>query len=404
MEKLLFILPQIPVPPSDGGKQAIYCRIKAVSKKIDTSVIMIDINDTMMREKDIKKYMPFVKDIKVLSRPSKSIYKSNKFDKLIEVIKWIVSGKPRPAQIYISKEYRKYITEYIVKNKIDVVNLEFPFMKELVDINFVRKKGIQVKCVFHNIEHIFYKDIMKMKKIPDIISNIEINRLKSYEVNAIKQCDDTACISFYDAEYYFNEIGYNVKYLPILLNKPLKQWNYNKESNYILFPGSLSFEPNYDGIKWFCENVWNNFKKKYPDVYLKITGKIKKEVQNEFSKYKDIIFTGFITNEELENLYINSLFVVIPIFKGAGIKLKVIDTLSYEVPMIVTRLGAQGIFNEETLIPIANTSDDFFKYMNKLMTDESFCKKLNIFERELFKNVYDDKMNVSNWLNFYNMK
>lgn len=400
MKKLLFILPQIPVPPSDGGKQAIYYRIKAVSKEINTSVIMIDINDTMMREKDIKKYMPFVKDIKVLPRPSKSIYKSNKFNKFLEVIKWIISGKPRPAQIYISKKYRKYITEYIIKNKIDVVNLEFPFMKELVDIDFIKKKGSQVKCVFHNIEHMFYKDIMKMKKIPDIILNMEINRLKSYEINVIKQCNDTACISFYDAEYYFNEIGYNVKYLPILLNKPLKQWSYNKESNYILFPGSLSFEPNYNGIKWFCENVWNNFKKKHPDVHLKVTGKIKKEIQNEFSRYKDIVFTGFITNEELENLYINSLFVIIPIFKGAGIKIKVIDALSYNVPMIISKLGAQGIFKDDILIPITDNPRVFEKYMDKLISDKNFCEKMGEIEKELFDSVYDVS-NIKRWLDFY---
>lgn len=246
----------------------------------------------------------------------------------------------------------------------------------------------------------FYKDIMKMKKIPDIILNMEINRLKSYEINVIKQCNDTACISFYDAEYYFNEIGYNVKYLPILLNKPLKQWSYNKESNYILFPGSLSFEPNYNGIKWFCENVWNNFKKKHPDVHLKVTGKIKKEIQNEFSRYKDIVFTGFITNEELENLYINSLFVIIPIFKGAGIKIKVIDALSYNVPMIISKLGAQGIFKDDILIPITDNPRVFEKYMDKLISDRNFCEKMGEIEKELFDSVYDVS-NIKRWLDFY---
>lgn len=73
--------------------------------------------------------------------------------------------------------------------------------------------------------------------------------------------------------------------------------------------------------------------------------------------------------------------MIIPIFKGAGIKIKVIDALSYNVPMIISKLGAQGIFKDDILIPITDNPRVFEKYMDKLISDRNFCEKWEKLKR-----------------------
>ena len=60
-------------------------------------------------------------------------------------------------------------------------------------------------------------------------------------------------------------------YLPALLPRATDMWS-NRDSDYILFAGSLTFYPNYYSIMWFLKNVWTKFNKMCPNLKLKITG------------------------------------------------------------------------------------------------------------------------------------
>lgn len=52
---------------------------------------------------------------------------------------------------------------------------------------------------------------------------------------------------------------------------------------------------------------------------------------------------GYVSDEELWNLYRTCRLVVIPLRYGAGVKGKVVECMYYQAPFITTPIGAEGL-------------------------------------------------------------
>ena len=396
--KVLAILPQIPYPAIDGGKQGLFYRINALSKHMDLTVVMIDIEKKGISADSLTKHFPFAKNIIVISRKSRSIEKSNIFFKTVEIIKWLISGKPREAQTYMC--YNNELTDYILNEKFDVVDLEFTFMSELINIELLQKHNVKIVCTIHNIEHKFVYDVYKKRGIPKFICSYEADRLKKYEVNIMKIIDKIASISSYDTEYYNQLIGEDkVKYLPSILT--MRDYAWTGEGDYIIFPGSLNFEPNLEAMRWFCFKILPKVVKKHPSLRLRITGKIpSQEIYKEFQGNSFIEFTGFLDENELINQYKKSLFAVIPILSGAGIKMKILDCMSMGVPVLCTEFAALGITNDSNVLCMSSNVDDFAKNMNIYIENEHIRTKLSRKSYDFFLMNYVSEKNVNKWIDF----
>ena len=408
--KILFILPQLCFPPSDGGKQGLFHRILAISKRMEVYTLFVNAAASSDYDKELtfQHFKESVRDIKVVERYNASIRFNTSFhEKIKQVFKWLLSGKPRFAQIYESDCVRQSVTEYIAQNNIKIICIEFPYMFELIDIKKLKAMGCKIICVIHNIEHLYFRE---SKSLPGILNNVNLftcyeeGRLKRYEYNVFRQVDLVIGVADSDVEFIKQEIGIsNIVYKPSLLPAAETMWVGNQSSKYIVFPGSLSFYPNYQGIMWFLKNVFQVYTKKYPDIILKITGKVSPAMQKEISQYNNVELTGFLSKQELESLLINCMFAVIPMFHGAGVKIKLIESMCYGLPIITTPRGAQGIpYGDNTPFFIAKGNEDFSEFM-KLLTDDYTVRteQSNKAKRFFYDNYFMEKA-IAEWINCFN--
>lgn len=374
-----------------------YNRIKSFSENVDTTLVIASSNNKSNDYKLSRKYFPELKQIIVLPRTSIEIKKVSYFKKGLGILKWLISGKPRRAQTIESEANKNKITEYIFSEKIDIVILEFPYCAELIKIDQIRKNNIKIFVVIHNIEFLFFRDSMKL---PKIVMDIEINRIKKYECNVLQQVDGILGISPWDIDYVNRNMQVNnAKYLPTYFRKPILSWKGNLNSQYINFCGALSFYPNYHGIKWFLENVFVNYVKSYPKIKLKITGKVNERIQKELERYKNVEFTGYLSEKELEFVIINSMFSVVPIIKGSGIKIKLLESLSYGVPTVTTIHGAQGIpYKGEAPYLVGKDENEFLTQMNILTNSNEKRKTLGHRARIFFEMNYASEKNIQDWI------
>ena len=65
---------------------------------------------------------------------------------------------------------------------------------------------------------------------------------------------------------------------------------------------------------------------------------------------------GYLTDEELENLYQSVQLSVVPLRFGAGIKGKVLEAMDHGVPVVTTQVGAEGIPDSEDCLVIEDES------------------------------------------------
>lgn len=398
MKKCIVISPQVIIPPTDGGKNSMYNHLISLAKISDISLVMGN-NDDNNVNKYLNDYLNNIKKIFVFERVNKKIKKINYLKKCLEIIKWFCSFKPRQAQTIESRKNKNIVTRYIIENNIDYIILETPFAFEYLDYNILRNKGIKIILIQHNVEYLFRKDCLDKY---GIFSWWEIYLTKQYEKNVLKKSNKIVTISPKDKEILKEVFSINnIEYLPTPFKENKDKWIGNN-SNYILFSGSLDFYPNYHGIKWFIKEIFYEFIKEYPTVKLKITGKINEKIKKELSIYNNIEFTGFVSDKDLKALLLNCNYMVIPIIKGSGIKIKLLEALSMGIPTIVTEHCYEGMpfdklkYNDPYLV--AKNKKDFISKMRLIINDNDEKLKISNNARLFFEDVYGKNNNWANKL------
>lgn len=150
----------------------------------------------------------------------------------------------------------------------------------------------------------------------------------------------------------------------------------------LVFVGGFRHRPNLDGIMWFLESVLPLIKS---GITIHIVGSsIPEKLRN--TQNPRAIIHGFLSAGELEKLYGSCRMAVIPLRYGAGVKGKFIEAMFHGLPVISTSIGAEGIENIETVIPVCDSPADFAAAIDRLYND---CGRLAGISETLFSYIND---------------
>ncbi|HAZ96118.1 MAG TPA: glycosyl transferase family 1 [Treponema sp.] len=130
-----------------------------------------------------------------------------------------------------------------------------------------------------------------------------------------------------------------------------------KIENKFCFYGAWNRAENSAGLEWFLENVYPNLSASEDFQFAVIGGGMTEHLKSKISAYKNFKILGFVENPVMEIAKCQAL--VAPLFKGAGVKVKVIDALSSGTPVIGTEVAFEGIQDnsENPLFFEASTSE-----------------------------------------------
>lgn len=173
--------------------------------------------------------------------------------------------------------------------------------------------------------------------------------------------------------------SYLVKFLNITFDH--KPYVINKKSSKnIVFVGSLDWFPNVAGIEWFVKNVFPILP---DDTTLSIVGKNpgKKITWLETDRIK--VYANVKSTEEFIQ---NADVFVCPILSGGGINIKILEALSYGIPIAATSHSLRG-YPEDICISGFDSPELMAKEIQRIFSDENY--KLDLYNKELaFYNQY----------------
>ena len=267
------------------------------------------------------------------------------------------------------KEMQKDIGQCIRDNAIDIINVDFPHMAvNFLNINY---KDIPIVLNEHNIEWQFYKAVSKGSRniIKKIIYGLDSYRLKAYEEKLVRKINFNAFtfVSTKDMQYYSEWFGFvNRLYLipvgaDIVSVKPKGEHN----GKCAIFVGKMSAGPNEDAALWFIEFILPKILKVIPDFKFYIVGKEPTE-KILAAQSENIIVTG--TVENVADYYNIADLVVLPLRYGGGVKVKLLEAISYGCAIVTTSVGAEGTkFCEEKYLKICDEADEFSKKCIELL-------------------------------------
>lgn len=267
------------------------------------------------------------------------------------------------VEVLYGDYYAKNITKWIKANGsyIDYVYLNRPHISVKYMSEF--KKLTRAKIVYfgHDLHYLREMRNYELTKNPSLLKSSE--DWKKIEFGLINDADVIHVVGSYEQGILQKEFPDKpVRNIPLFPygdsygeRATINGFNERKD---LLFVGGFNHTPNYDGVIWFLNEVFPIIKEQDPDIKLYIVGSNPPE-DLKAKATEDIIVTGFVTDAELENYYNVSRLVVVPLRYGAGVKGKVVEALYYQVPVITTSIGAEGLEDADTVMLIQDEASEF---------------------------------------------
>jgi glycosyltransferase involved in cell wall biosynthesis len=126
-------------------------------------------------------------------------------------------------------------------------------------------------------------------------------------------------------------------------------------------------------LQWFASEGLPRVVSAIPWVRLRVTGaRPPREALSVAGPHVD--FLGFVP--DIAALYDRALVAIAPIRFGAGVKIKTLEAMQYGVPVVATRIGAEGLgTGVEEAIDIVDDPASFAEFVITLLTDEEKWKE-----------------------------
>jgi len=106
----------------------------------------------------------------------------------------------------------------------------------------------------------------------------------------------------------------------------------------MIFTGSFRYEPNYQAMRWFVDQVFPAVLSNFPDVQLIITGD---PAGKDFSMFPNVTQTGMV--DDIRPWVAQSWISLSPIHLGGGTRLKILEAMGLKSAVVSTSKGAEGL-------------------------------------------------------------
>ena len=156
----------------------------------------------------------------------------------------------------------------------------------------------------------------------------------------------------------------------------------------LIFCGSLDYAPNKNGLLWFYEMIWPKLKMTVKGITLTVIGR--NDHDNAYAPLKidpQINFVGEV--KDVTPYYLKNNIAIVPLLEGSGTRLKILEAMSFGLPVISTCIGAEGIdYIENKHIIIANDPIAFQQVIIDTVNKPAILKKIGKHSSMLITEKY----------------
>ncbi|WP_417557244.1 glycosyltransferase [Mesoflavibacter zeaxanthinifaciens] len=137
-------------------------------------------------------------------------------------------------------------------------------------------------------------------------------------------------------------------------------------------------EHNIAAAQWFFNKVYSLLE---TNISITVVGKINKHIKD----YPNVNKINYV--EDLSATYNASKVVICPMLSGTGLKIKVVEALSFNLPVVCNTRGVDGLINKvDNGCLVTDNATKFATYITQLINDSSFYEankqKANLFYEE----------------------
>lgn len=378
---VLQLVNRIPWPLKDGGNVAHYNLFNGL-QQIGFTVTLAALN-TSKHFVDISTLPTTFTNANLITS-----YIDNNI-KPIDALFNLFTKKSYHVQRFISREFKNKLKSLLQQSTFDVVIIDGLYMMPYIELIRQYSKATVVLRQ-HNTEYKIWQTlaIAETNGIKKWYLQLLSNRLRHFEEQAINQVDRLIALTSADADS-FKTMGCDkpIAVIPVgvELHKPFTETEIIPAS--VFHIGAMDWMPNVQAMHWFLQQVWPKVIAKQPTAVFYMAGK---KMPDEFSVYQNnnVKIIGEVQNAQ--QFMADKQIMVVPLFAGSGIRIKIIEGMSMAKQIVTTTLGAEGISGQtDKHFIVADEPQQFADAICKLIANNSFATQLGIDAQHMASNNYD---------------
>jgi glycosyltransferase involved in cell wall biosynthesis len=156
----------------------------------------------------------------------------------------------------------------------------------------------------------------------------------------------------------------------------------------LVYNGAMTYSANYDAVRFFLRDVYPQVKEALPQVSFRVTGSTKGVMLDDLNLDESIVLTGYV--DDIRTEVAGATLCVIPLRKGGGTRLKILEAMALGTAVVSTSKGAEGLAVADGIhLLIADGPADFAGQIVRLLRDGGLRRQLAENGRRLVEQRYD---------------
>jgi glycosyltransferase involved in cell wall biosynthesis len=258
-----------------------------------------------------------------------------------------LQGSPYLIAKHDNPAMRALIERHLKDRSYDVIYVGHVGM--MAYLPTIRRLAPRARVVLeeHNVEwEIFERLAPTFKFALRQATRLEARALRGYERRALRTANAVIAISDADAAAFQKLAGIQATVVPTFIEPTGKRVERTRAPA-LAYTGLLAWQPNAQGLDWFCRDVWPLVRERMPEATLTIAGPgLRKDASGALIvppawSVPGVETVGYVN--DLEDLYAKSVAMVAPIIGGSGVRMKLLESMRAGMPTVTTTDGAAGL-------------------------------------------------------------
>ena len=362
--RVLFVSPYPICPPVHGGAVFMYQTVRELARLTDLHlIILLDFPHEQKAHQELEQICTSVEYIVRLEGRQKAIG----------------SIEPHAVREFRNPDLAWLIHRQIYTHHIDVLQLEYTVLGQYAG------EYRHIPSILFEHDIYFQSIARRLPFIGNTIERVQARweylRSLRYELRMLPHLDRVQVCSRENANYL-------VSFLPQLkgrvdtdLRAGISARDYAFEAGArepftMLFLGSFRHLPNQQALEWFVRKVLPRIREKEPRARLIVIGSDpppRHSLPEAEAGAIDLI--GFV-DDIRQPLARYSVFVC-PILSGSGVRVKLLEAFASGIPVVSTRLGAEGLASKDgEICALADHPQDFADRVVELLRDPAKAEQM----------------------------
>ena len=311
--------------------------------------------------------------------------------------KGLLHGMSLIQSFHYDQHLAQHIRRCTAEEEYDVVQIEFPFLTHYLRAMSPRCRAKTVLSM-HNVETIRFARELQFSPWNGRRLMLRLNGLLfgAWEKKALRCFDGILTTSEPDCAWTTHHApaarvqlvpnGVDVDYFQAVRTP--------KKSLSLVFTGLMSYPPNVDAVMWFCDDIFPLLQRRLPNLRFTIVGSNPHPKVQALAHREGVMVTGQVP--DIRPYLADASIFVVPLRSGGGTRLKILQAMAMECPVVSTTVGAEGLeIAPGHNILLADDTEQFVQHVCTLLHSPAMADRLAKAGSQLVKEKYDWRVCLS---------